>query len=405
VSAITQKHLGQNLFYCLYQRFSLVFFLLILTLFISGFSILTQQNSNGEMGVYYRNWSKMPVHYIVDSGHSGLEGYESIEFVKDCFRVWENVSCSAVSFQYDGQTKKPITRDLIEDETSEVLRIGDNVEEVIFDPDGDITEFFNLDPETVLGVGLPIGYDFESVTFEDPDKHGYSGEIFDGFILINTSATNDEESIKSTVIHEIGHFIGLGHTTVHPFIFGEDENNDKFVDINETDQRKVPPMFAFALPQDFYGQTLEPDDIAAVCSLYPKCSFEEQFGAISGSVSNRTGAPLFGASVAALQYDSSGDEIITAVSALSGYSTGSDGDGEFFISGLPPGEYILYVEPVTEKNMSFECDNIGLAFSECDTLFQCEIFSDLSCYEGGGEIHFLDIVAGNTLNSIDIIVV
>lgn len=380
--------------------------LLLAPIFLSGYTFLTQQNDQGEMGTYYWNRLRMPITYIIDSGESGLPQSDKVEFVRDCFLTWEKVSSSFVAFQYDGLSAEPISVATIKDSNSKVMRIGDDIKEIIFDPDGQITEYFGLDSKTTLGVGLPIGYGFDSVELQDPQSKPYSGEIFDGFILINTSATSDESSIKSTIIHEIGHFIGLGHTTVHPFIFYDESKSDgnpNQTTIEECDLTKVPTMFAYALPDDSVGQTLEADDIAAVSSLYPACGYGQALGAISGTVKNRSGQPIFGASVMAAKYDLEKKRVDLAVSSISGYITGPSGDGEFYISGLPAGTYVLYVEPITMENMAQDCETLGLVFTQCSTRFPCEILSDLSCYENAGEVNMLEVNPGVTIEDVNIV--
>ena len=190
--------------------------------------------------------------------------------------------------------------------------------------------------------------------------------------------------------------------TVHPFLFGEDKDNDGYITIDEVDQSKVPTMFPFALPDDSQGITLEKDDIAGITSLYPQPDMEEQFGAIAGVLKNRSGKGLFGVSVLALPYNSSWN-FDFAISHFSGYSTGSGGQGEFYITGLPPGSYMLMVEPITENMMGFSCENIGLAYESCDIRLGCEFYSDQGCFSGGIEPDIIEVVRGKTTEGINIV--
>lgn len=82
-----------------------------------------------------------------------------------------------------------------------------------------------------------------------------SGEIYDADIEINahpvggtltTGDTNTSVDLLSIVTHEAGHFLGLGHSP----------------DASAT-------MFGTYAPGDTSHRILHPDDVAAVCALYP----------------------------------------------------------------------------------------------------------------------------------------
>jgi len=387
------------------KRFYLMVYTSCFLFFLSGFSILTQKSTeSNQIGVYYRNFTNMPIRYIVDRGASGLVLKDKHTLLEDSFATWEAVNSCFVSFQNAGETSVDITVDSIQDPDSELLLIGDEKEEVIFDTDGSITEYFGLDMKTVLGAGIPIGHSFQTLSGEESPDTPFVGEIFDGFILINTSASSNEDSIEATVIHEIGHFIGLGHSTVNPFfLFGEDQNGDNRINLDEVDQSKIPTMYPFAFPDDRLGKTLEPDDIAAISTLYPEIDIEKQFGAISGTLKNRNKQGIFGGSVVALKLDTSKKNITAAISVMSGYYSGQGGMGEFLISGLPKGNYRIYTEPVRLETMVMDCENIGLMYSECETDFTCEFFSDLDCRTGYESAEILTVVPGQTQTNLTII--
>lgn len=375
-------------------------FILILTLYSTsyGYTILTQKGKSGKIGVYYWNKSNIPVHYVIDSGDFGIENIDPVSFVQSGFNTWQNVSTSYISFSMDGQTESDINVETIK---ANKYLIVDSICEIVFDNDGSIIEdVFGLDKDTLLGVGVPVVYGGDSI--EETEEHPYTGEIFDGFVLINTSADVPIESYKSTFIHEIGHFIGLGHTTLGVQLI-EDTNNNGRLD-EEDDFKNVPTMFPFALPDDSVGITLEPDDIAAVSVLYPKEEIKKNFGTISGKILRSEGDGVFGASVIALRYEGL-NKFYEGVGILSGYYSGPGGDGEFNIFGIPPGNYLLLVQPVTDNETAMTGENIGLLFEDVETNFACEFYSDINCHTGrGGTIKEIDVPAGKRIGNVEIIV-
>lgn len=117
------------------------------------------------------------------------------------------------------------------------------------------------------------------------------------------------EAFFTTVLHEMGHAIGLQHTYT---------SSAMSTAVTRSTSRTKP---------------LDADDIAAVSLLYPGRTFAGTFGSITGHVTSG-GQPLHMASVVALPPTG------PAVSAL------TNPDGSFRIDGVPPGTYWVYVHPL-----------------------------------------------------------
>ncbi|PYT20262.1 MAG: hypothetical protein DMG57_42800 [Acidobacteria bacterium] len=100
---------------------------------------------------------------------------------------------------------------------------------------------------------------------------------------------------------------------------------------------------------------LSADDIACVTAVYPATGSAGMFGTIAGADS-LGGAPVRGASVVALDVNAG-----VTVASL------SSRDGTFAVSGLPPGSYMLYAEPlvgpVLPANLNASSSQIDTAFS------------------------------------------
>ena len=117
------------------------------------------------------------------------------------------------------------------------------------------------------------------------------------------------EGFFGTLVHEFGHALGLQHSMTSGVM-------------STSRTRGVTK-----------SRPLAPDDIAGVSSLYPTRTFQANFGSISGRVTVQ-GAGLAYASVVAMAPSGA------AVSAV------ANPDGTYRIDGIPPGQYLVYAQPL-----------------------------------------------------------
>ncbi|MBV9209763.1 MAG: matrixin family metalloprotease [Acidobacteria bacterium] len=153
-----------------------------------------------------------------------------------------------------------------------------------------------------------------------------SGSITEADIVLNpyqqfsTDGTPGTYDLEATFMHEIGHLLGLEHSSV----------------VGATMQPRQGKNGIYSLPA-FTGRTLSPDDLAGVRAIYGmRPELATARGSVTGTISYRNGSPVFGANV-------------WAEEAQTGRLAGSSvtlSNGAYQIENLLPGRYYLKVEPL-----------------------------------------------------------
>ncbi len=253
-------------------------------------------------------WDDVPVRWFAtDRGVPGVPAPAFQAAIARAFATWEAVPTASIGFQFGGFTGA----EPFEDDNLSVLGFVDEP-----------------DMERVLGA---TGFVVDTLT----------GEILESDVFFNaafewsTAAAGDSArfDLESVALHEIGHFVGLGHSMI-----GETEPRPE-------GGRRVLGTGAVMFPISFgrgstQDRVLQPDDIAGVSDLYPAGNFRERTGAARGTVV-RSGTGILGAHVVAFN---------PATGALiSGFSLNRDGD--FQIAGLSPGPHVVRVEPLDDADV------------------------------------------------------
>jgi hypothetical protein len=223
------------------------------------------------------------------------------------FATWEAVPTASIAFQYGGFTgAEP------------------------FADDGLSVLGFRHEPEMERVLGA-TGFVIDTFTGEILESDVFFNSAFDW----STAAAGDAQrfDLESVALHEIGHFVGLGHS-----MLGETEPRPGGGRrVLGTGAVMFPIAFGRGSVQD---RVLQPDDIAGVSDLYPGENFRDQTGVARGRVV-RGGSGILGAHVVAY-YPETGQ-------LVAGFSLNRE--GEFQIAGLSPGPHVIRVEPLDDADV------------------------------------------------------
>ena len=253
-------------------------------------------------------WNQARVRWFAtDRGVAGVTAAQFQTAVAAGFATWEAVPTASVAFQFVGFTSA-----------------------APFDDDGISTFGFDAQPDLDRVLGA-TSFVVDTLTGEIVESDVFFNSIF----TWSTAADGDASrfDLQSVATHEIGHFVGLGHSAI-----GETE-------IRPDGGRRVlasgAVMFPISLGRGVIAdRTLQPDDIAGVSDLYPDGDFDDTTGAISGRVV-RNGAGVIGAHVVAFNPRTG--------TLIGGFSLGQG--GTFQIAGLTPGAHVIRVEPLDDADI------------------------------------------------------
>jgi Matrixin len=180
-----------------------------------------------------------------------------------------------------------------------------------------------------------------------------NGSLVEADVFFNTRFTwsvapqgeSGRVDVESVVVHELGHFVGLGHSAI-----GETEPL-------ASGGRRVlgsgAVMFPIALtPGATADRVLQDDDEAGVQDLYAPDAANRTSGSVTGRVT-KNGRGVYGAHVVAFHAETG--------RMVGGFSLNANGD--FVIAGLDPGPHLLRVEPLDDADVeSFLSGDVDVDF-------------------------------------------
>ncbi len=302
--------------------------LLPLLLIYIQFYIITF--AGGPLSTYQNRsivYKTMPITYQIDKGNLGaFSNLTAKNLTIGSYQVWQDVASSNVTFLYQGELPVDVNGTNF---TSYLSKFSDGINPIVFDNNGEIID-------AVYGAGASddiLGY-AGSAYYDSGPNAGYYVE---GEAVLNGKFTQspynlNEIQFKATIVHELGHFIGLDHTQINYEFVGDGIN---------TNDIYIPTMYPTSTDDDEPLANLNPDDIAAVSFLYPEPFFTTSTGRISGNVVRFDNSVVRGANVVAI---STTDSLMNQISTVTDYFV--QNTGAYTLQGLMPGNYFVKIEPI-----------------------------------------------------------
>jgi MYXO-CTERM domain-containing protein len=227
------------------------------------------------------------------------------------------------------------------DMTTDQIMHAANASAAAWGADANACSYLRIVVTAPEGATPPSRLDYTNALVFRPDSWGYasealaitsvfvnkqSGAILDGDIEVNVKFFSwadidldpmgkGKQDLQNALTHEMGHLIGLDHTC---YVLQVDEMGNVISRPNDNLGNPVPDcvgapaavqattMFASATPGDTEKRTLEPDDIAGVCAIYPvandpmRCPAKDEPPPKSGCAVAAGGPALAGGAWAAL---------------------------------------------------------------------------------------------------------
>lgn len=235
-------------------------------------------------------------YFLAADAYSSTNRVAEWNAIRAAFDQWQSIPGTSLRFEEGG---------MVEGRVDVHTSDGTNV---VFWAKGDLRVNGGRDDvSNTLAVTFPRMSSENIILEADIVLNGGGVAWFTDYFSTNTT----EQWIESTVLHEIGHMIGLKHSPV------------------------VGATMWSRSPGGINTQAgLSADEVAAARALYPKSGSEDGFGHLAGQVASSEG-PVFGAVITAEDYAGN-----VAAATL------SDAAGHFHLLSLPEGRYEVRATPL-----------------------------------------------------------
>ncbi len=313
---------------------------------VFGYLKTSVADSAGKL--YVGTWPQDPTYYITNRATDGVSIAALEQAVEGGFTAWTSVPTTTIRATFGGLTgAEP---DVVDHQNT--IGFADLGNLPGFEQTLGFTDFLTVDgtPPHFAETDIVLNSAYPWAT----DPAGVPGRY----------------DLQSVTTHEIGHFLGLGHSAIGLVTKKADGTLDVL------GKRSVMFPIAF-MPGNVSDRTLTADDIAGISDLYPSSTFRKTTGSISGRIlKNQTG--IFGAHVVAFNTRTG--------TLIGGFSL--DKQGDYVIAGLPPGTYVVRVEPLDDLDVSSFFDT---SVDTVDTSFRVAYYAGPVIVPAGGNTGGIDV--------------
>jgi hypothetical protein len=316
--------------------------------------------------------SDLPLKSAVDPANLDIAPALALAVVQASAQSWTDVNTSYFSADVHQWGAPETQPDLEFDGQNSVFFDGPGVN---FAPGGGVIAFVRSIINLVDGQTLDA-----DMVFNDRDFFSSTTSP----ALTPAPAGQTSVDLQSVLTHEYGHYFSLDHTSV-------------------TGSTMIP-----FISSNTSQRSLELDDRAGVSDVYPESvarglspggvDFHATTGRISGTVvSGFNGSAVFGAHVEAINLAAPTPD--NSISMISGELTLRNGQGDWSIRGLPPGNYAVRIVPLDGINTTAADANVGGVYNGLDINFEPEFYNGASEGPNGftdppGDFAALAAVAG-----------
>ncbi len=329
------------------RRFSLglLIALCVIAAPVSAYVPLTVSFSDGEAVIAHWRDSAFPVTVVASEGLSpDIGGGRDVEALQSALNTWSSVDGSNARLRYGGE--------------------GDVQAGII---DGINAIEFTTAPGLDLSGAITVSY----LLIDD------DGVISEADILVNnrrytfnTDGGNVGLDLETALLRELGHLLGLDSSPIGEMEFSGGQQ------ATVADDSAV--MYPVPRGPTQLARSLTEDDKAAVAAIYSNGSSR---GSISGRVTTQSGIPVFGAHVVVFEPV---DQVLVGAVTLP--------DGTYTVGGLPPGRYVMRVEPLESPA---DASSLGGIYSTLSDLVN-------SSFRPAFLERYVDVVAGSEAGGVNL---
>ncbi len=273
---------------------------------------------------------------------------EAVAEVIAAFQRWQSIPSATQTYSDNGPMPVDITVDNYAPFVQNLFFGGntsDGFSPVVFDADGSIfTDLFGI--SGVLG--------FASTDTRDAAGNPIEAVCFlNGGSIVGGGGTFPVDDFLGVIVHEFGHYTGLGHTVVNGqnVALGDSSGPSPNNTYGNAPVDQTETMYPFALVGGGFV-TPHRDDIAYLSFIYPAADYFATTGTIQGRILDPGGNPIRGVNVIARNVDNPFEDAVSAISGDRGIID-SPSNGDYTLNGLTPGaSYTIHVDQIEQGGFS-----------------------------------------------------